>query len=440
MLLVVLQAEAQNVTNSPYSRYGLGDISYSGNGHNIAMGGTFVAESTPYFINTVNPAANTNFLMQRFVFEVGFDVKYTNTQSSTLSQKNTNSTFKYLAGGFAAKPWWFFTFQLKPYSSMGYSFSDSTYADADKTLLYTEKYTGQGGLNKLSISTAFKIFKMFSVGATGSVLFGNLERSLSVSSTRSGYTINGVSSSAADFYTYVYNNNKHIIHGLQYDLGFRFEKSFRSRKDTLSNAFKISAGVYIGNKSTLKSRDELFLHKYQNYYTTTYNSASYVSSMSDTLVNDTLSDASITLPQGFGAGISMEIAERFTINADYQTQKWSDFSLPCEESVSHLRDSKYYGVGMQFVAAKYSSKYYKTINYRIGYHQQDTYLTMNGYGINEKGFTFGLGFPIKSLIFNISCDMGTRGTTEHNLYKEKYYLINFSVTAHDVWFVKRKFQ
>jgi hypothetical protein len=65
---------------------------------------------------------------------------------------------------------------------------------------------------------------------------------------------------------------------------------------------------------------------------------------------------------------------------------------------------------------------------------------MNGYNVQDQGFTFGLGFPLRSLLLNVSCDFGVRGTTEHNLYKEKYWLLHFNVTAHDVWFVKRKFQ
>ena len=73
-------------------------------------------------------------------------------------------------------------------------------------------------------------------------------------------------------------------------------------------------------------------------------------------------------------------------------------------------------------------------------YKNETYLSLNGHGIDEKGMTFGLGFPIRSLILNVGLDMGKRGTTKDGLLEEKYYLLHFNATLHDVWFVKRKFQ
>lgn len=429
-MLSVAEAGAQSITSSPYSRYGLGDITSPGTGHNIAMGGTSIAESTPLYVNTVNPACLTNLQLQRFVFDVGFDVRYTNTKSSIQSQKNCNTTFKYLAGAFAAKPWWYFSFMLKPYSSMGYKAMDTTSG-------YTETFEGQGGLNKVAISTAFKFFKMFSVGFTGNVIFGNMERSQQILSTRYDYIINN---SHYPFTSSYYMNDKRIMHGVQGDIGLRFEKSFKSTKDSLRNALRISAGLYLSNKANITAREERFIRSHYSYYSQYYSGVTYYSARTDTLANDTISTAKITLPRGIGVGISMEIAEKLTINADYYTQQWGNFKLPDDVTPSNTRDSKYMGVGLQFAEAKYSSKYYRTIIYRIGAHRQETHLNIGGHGIDEKGVTFGLGFPIRSLLLNISCDLGKRGTTEHNLHEEKYFLMHFSATLHDVWFVKRKFQ
>lgn len=427
-MVSVMQAGAQSVTNSPYSRYGVGDISYMGSGHNIAMGGTSVGESSPLYINTVNPACNTSFGMQRFLFDVGFDLKFTTTSSAETSQKNTNSTFRYLAAGFAAKPWWFFAFQLKPYSSVGYNMETTkeTEYNGDKRY-FSETYKGQGGLNKVSLSTAFKIARMFSVGATGSVLFGNLERYHTLGSSRYDGLMDGSSSYSTTQISY---SDKNIIHGLQYDLGFRFEKAIRSKKDTLRNAVLFSVGAYLGNKADLKSRDELLVTQYENCYTTYSN---------DTVYCDTLYDGRLTIPRGFGLGVSVEFMDKLKINADYQSQDWNKFSIPGQETESEMRKSQYMGLGLQFVSAKYSSHYLRTINYRIGVHKQDTYLNVGGHAIQDQGFTFGLGFPMRSLILNVSCDFGKRGTTEHNLYEEKYCLLHFNVTAHSIWFVKRKF-
>ncbi|MBQ5575212.1 MAG: hypothetical protein IIT37_04105, partial [Bacteroidales bacterium] len=136
------------------------------------------------------------------------------------------------------------------------------------------------------------------------------------------------------------------------------------------------------------------------------------------------------------------IAEKLTINADYQTQEWGSFQLPDDASKTKFRNSEYMGFGLQFIEDRYSSKRYRQFIYRVGAYKQKTYLELDGHGIDDKGVTFGIGVPVGrgQLLLNINCQIGTRGTTEHNLYKEKYFLVHFNATLHDAWFIKRKFQ
>src|SRR5215470_15167865 len=48
--------------NSPYSRYGLGDVAPSGNVVNRGMGGVSAAYADPFSINFTNPASYSAFL------------------------------------------------------------------------------------------------------------------------------------------------------------------------------------------------------------------------------------------------------------------------------------------------------------------------------------------------------------------------------------------
>ena len=443
-MLSAAEVAAQGITGSPYSRYGIGDISTPGTGHNIAMGGTSAAESTSMYVNTVNPACNTNLPLQRFVFDVGFDVKYNEIKSATESEKTSKATFKYFVGGFAAKPWWYFTFSMKPYSAMGYSVSaiDSSNVmrlnGTDYKFGYRNTFEGKGGINKVSISSAFKFFKVFSLGFTGSVLFGDIERTQNSYISRSGYVIN---STSYPYTSSCYVNDKRIMYGTQGDIGIRFEKTFASKKDSLSDALRISLGAYFSSAAKLTSRNEIFMEDYHTYYSYYYNGTNYYTAKADTISNDTVSKSKISIPKGFGIGASVEIAEKLTINADYHSQQWGKFTLPDDASKSKFRDSEYMGFGLQFVEAKtYSSKYYRRIIYRVGAYKQKTYLELNGQDIDDKGVTFGIGMPVGMLLLNLNCQIGTRGTTEHNLYKEKYFLVHFNATLHDYWFIKRKFQ
>ncbi|MBQ3658258.1 MAG: hypothetical protein II956_15670 [Bacteroidales bacterium] len=418
ILLSFSQLKAQRFTTSPYSRYGLGDIFSGVAGHNIAMGGAGIAESTPYFLNTVNPAANADLLLQRFVFDVGFDVKYTKTESVVKKQKNSTATFRYFAGGFAVKPWWSFYFGLSPYSAVGYLCKDTlTVKESDYTRKYVELFQGKGGLSEVSLGTTFKFLKMFSVGVKGKYVFGDVLREDSLNTVATGY------------YSKTSCKSEDIIRGWAGDLGFLVQRSFDSKKDTTKKFLKLALGVYFSGEAKLNSRSQLLM--------TSRNS---LVGYNDTIANDTLYDGKITVPKSFGIGVSAEFFEQLRINFDYKYQDWKKFTMPYEQNVSGFKENKYYGLGVQYVNAKYSSRYYKTINYRFGIHKTETYLSLNGYDIEEKGVSFGLGFPIRTLLLNVSCDVGTRGTTDGGLYKEKYFLVHFNVTAHDVWFVKRKFQ
>ena len=235
-------------------------------------------------------------------------------------------------------------------------------------------------------------------------------------------------------------SDKRVMYGTQGDIGLRFEKRFTSKKDSLRDALRISLGAYMSSSANLTARDEIFVQDYHTYYSYYYNGTNYYTAKADTIANDTISKSKVSIPKGFGIGASVEIAEKFTINADYHTQQWGKFQLPDDASKTKYRDSKYMGFGMQFVENLYSSKYYRRIIYRVGAYKQNTYLELKGQGIDDKGVTFGIGMPVGMLMLNVSCQLGSRGTTEHNLYKEKYFLVHFNATLHDYWFIKRKFQ
>ena len=419
---VSLPLSAQKITYSPYSRYGLGDIYAPSLGHNIATGGAGLARSSEMFLNLKNPAGNNDLPMQRFVFDVGMDTKYTSVSSSSATQRNHTTTFKYLAGGFSAKPWWSFVFALRPYSSVGYTMNDTTLLEnpSDKLLYgYTQKYEGSGGLSTVSLSTSFKFLNMVSIGATGSYLFGSLDRN------------NLVSTVAFDNYnTDVTYSNRYFLNGFSYEIGALVSKSIKSSKDTTKNMLRFNVGVTYGSETKLKSRNELLI--INNY--TIDNASSF-----DTICNDTLTKGHVIIPQKIGVGVSVEVNDKFTVMADYTLQDWKNFDIEGENNTP-LRKSTSLNAGVEYVTDKYSSRFFKTIHYRAGFHTEDTYLELNGTGIKNQGVTFGLGMPLRTLLLNVSCDMGKRGTTQNNLYEEKYFLLHFNVTIHDVWFVKRKFQ
>jgi len=76
-------ANSQNNTNSPYTRFGYGDISDTNNGEQRALGGTAIGSRSNTSINNVNPASYSSVDSLTFMFDVG---------ASTLISRFTNQT------------------------------------------------------------------------------------------------------------------------------------------------------------------------------------------------------------------------------------------------------------------------------------------------------------------------------------------------------------
>src|SRR5687768_1276841 len=100
ILLLTLTTFSLTVTfsqeNSPYSRYGMGDIAPSQNMLNRAMGGVSAGYADYLSLNFVNPAS-LGFIRWT-ILEVGAEVDRRTLKSNISPQKytSTNSTISYL--------------------------------------------------------------------------------------------------------------------------------------------------------------------------------------------------------------------------------------------------------------------------------------------------------------------------------------------------------
>ena len=79
-LLIYCSLSAQTIITSPYSRYGVGDLSANANAWNLAMGGTSIGLRSPYHVNINNPASYTAFDSTSFLFEGGAYFNYSQLQ------------------------------------------------------------------------------------------------------------------------------------------------------------------------------------------------------------------------------------------------------------------------------------------------------------------------------------------------------------------------
>ena len=163
----------------------------------------------------------------------------------------------------------------------------------------------------------------------------------------------------------------------------------------------------------------------------------------DTFQN-VIQKSTIVMPSKISAGASYS-SEKLLLVANYSSQNWSDYQflidgVAVEED--HLKNNMCYSGGIQFTPDYNAhNKYWKKIQYRVGGRYNKTYLNLRNNQLTETSLTLGLGLPVKrtNTFYNLSMEIGGKGTTEDKLIKEQFIRFTFGVTFKGIWFVKRKY-
>jgi len=419
-LLLGHAIKAQNISNSPYSRYGLGDLVDNNSAQSQAMGGVAHAFRSTTWINYTNPASYSG--LELSTFQTGICLSLTEQQSNSSIRKVKNGYLTTLAFGIPLKKSWGLSFGLLPFSSIGYKFANTTQAPGGEGVSYI--YNGSGGINRVYLGTGISPFKNFadsswlkgfSVGVNVSYLFGNMtyeRRAIFDDGTNNlFYNLRDV-----DFYRV---GDLDLDYGLQYRTSVQDNWSFIAGL-TLSTATKLSA------EHSGLSQTYTLINDFENPKDTIY---SFENIKGD-----------ISLPTRLGFGIVANHSEKLMLGFDIKSQDWRKFtSFGVRDSLSN---SNSISIGAQYIPSPTSGRgFWKHVQYRAGVNYSTTYLKIRNTLLTQQSINFGAGFPIiKSLsTLNVAFQYGVRGSLENNLVKEKFYGFNLGLTFSDKWFIKRKF-
>jgi hypothetical protein len=418
------QTTSTATTSSPYSRYGLGDITPSALPQNIAMGGIGVATNNISgfnLLNPLNPASYSNLRLT--VIDVGLSSQI-NTLSKTGFSNQTNSTFKlsHIAFGIPVSKKSALSFGLTPYSELGYNYKQTlpnfgTGSAAD-TNAVNYVYSGNGGITKLYLGYGFGIGKHLTLGANVSYLFGNLQQTQATEIPSLFATLNSK----------VEQSNS--IRGFNYDYGAQYTVDFSARKHLVFG--------YSGAANTkLTSQNSYIVSSY-------FSDASGNPDIpADSLVNRQDPKSKIQLPMINRFGISYQYDGKFLVGADYSMGNWSKLTIAGVNS--GLQNSKTLNIGGQYTPNIGSlSSYFASVDYRLGAIIDQTYIVANNTSIKRYAATFGLGLPLRPATssyykINLAAEVGKRGTVANGLVKENYINLHLSFTLNDKWFQKYKF-
>ncbi len=412
LLCGTLALSAQVRIASPYSRYGLGDLSDVNNAWNLSMGQSSYALRNPLHINFGNPASYTAFDSLSFLFEGGFSTEFVNLTSNLESTSRNYASVGYLNIGFPVTRWWKTQIGLLPFSDVGYNVGTIETKEVVGDIIHT--YTGDGGINRFMWGNGFKIFKNLSIGFNVSYMFGNIDIASNVVYPDSLYYAN------LKVENFITMSDIYLDYGIQYYGKFK-------------NGLEFTAGAIFAANAKMSSRADYLA---RTFFLSTTN----VEYIKDTVAMGNKYKGDILIPMIAGGGFSIGKPDKWIATIDGKWQNWSKFTaFGMSDS---LVDSYRICGGAEFIPdiGNYNS-YFKRIRYRVGFQYQGTYLSLRGKQLNEFSGSLGFGLPLRGTrtMLNLGAQIGTRGTTAENLIRETYFKFILGFSIHEKWFVKKKY-
>jgi len=421
--------------NSPYSRYGMGDIVPNQNIVNRGMGGISAGYSDFQSINFMNPASLGG--LRSTVFDLGADIDIRNLKSNTSPDKfqSVNTLISYLQIGFPVGSekmikkdrFWGVSFGLRPVTRINYKIQkdERTAIDSMSTL-----YEGSGGISQANVSTGIKI-KNFSAGLSTGYTFGSKDYS--------------TQKSVVNDSVFHYPSNTAVktrFGGVFLNAGMQYEITLKKNDVSVKNKPILRLGAYANFQQNLNARrDEV-------QETIAYDgNGGYISI--DTVSFTSEVKGKVKMPATYGVGFTYA-KNQLLFGADLELTNWENYRYYDQKDV--LQNSYMFRAGAQYYPAKDntpSSKYWSFVKYRAGVYFGNDYVKLDDKNRPNYGVTFGAGLPLTSLqrisyireivILNAGVEIGTRGNKQSQSLRENIMRFSLGISMNARWFFKPKY-
>lgn len=439
--------------NSPYTRYGIGDLVPTTNAASRGMGGVSAGYTDFLTINFNNPATYASFQAfkeakskklssGRAVLDLGL-----NFESRTLREPNnptkfvaSNALFSHVQVGVPLRKNLGLSFGLRPISRISYRIGKSEILFDPNTgqridSAYTENF-GDGGSYLASMGAGWKLHskisgdrevESFAIGVNAGYFFGKKDYS-----TRRTLLNDTVEYYRGNFETRTTYGNIFFNAGVQYKVTLNNEK-----RQTLT------IGAYGNWKQKLNGKQDIIRETYFVDLNTGNTSLDSVSIRND-IRGDVLYPSNFTV--GFLYEKEPQIKEAgWMFGVDFQMQNWSEYRF--YDQKDFVANKWELRVGSQLRPAP-SRNYFSNVAYRAGFFIGPDYVKVQK-KLPQFGASFGVGLPIanyrssfaslnQATIINLAFEYIKRGNND-NLLKENMFRFTLGFSLSDLWFIKRKY-
>ncbi len=396
LFAMALAAGSQTLGGSAYSAFGIGDLQSPAFGAYASMGGVGIGARNPYAANTINPAGINAFQAGTEVLDIGFYAGILNQSTSELRESKGDGGLSHLNILIKPKPTVGVSLGIRQVSKVSYNLTSTNISDPDLGLLDID-YEGSGGLNQIDLGTAFQLTEGLNLGIRGSLLFGSINETESVSST----------SEVRRFAVL----NRQVYAKAMFDVGMQYEKAIADSKLVFGATWNPGFEAFSRSAQVISN------------------------DAGDTLLSPLTSH--LTIPQRFGLGASL-MRSNVIVNVDFSYELWE---VQNSEAEGQFRNVLKAGVGLEYVIDPTSVHYGEQIRWRAGFRSNNYYQKINNELFGEFAFTAGFGLPAMrgGSMINFGYEYNLRGTTANELIREVGHVFSMSFTFRELWFRKPKY-
>ncbi len=450
--LFLFSISAYSQENSPFSRYGVGDLYPQQSIASRGMGGVSAAFTSTQAINTINPASYGSLGIVTYDFALTIDSRTLLSASPADRYKSVNFLPSYLQLGIPLskkKNGAGLVFGIRPYTRINYSVLDGSRIHYDSlgiTDSVQQLYDGNGGLNQVfaGLGKTWRgkknPFNSFSVGFNGGYEWGQ-----KFISTKIVFPVDSV------YETWYSSNSTDTTRfwGLFLNPGIMVSFVVRETTDPLSK-IKSSYVLALGASGTLEQ--DLNASRAVTRETFSYAADGSLSPI-DSVYKASGLRGKVNIPMNFNGGFMLN---KMVTNGPYQAKKWGvgvDYSFtPWSKylfygKTDQVVDSWFIRGGIEFSPNPLGTKSSLASGiYRFGYYDGQDYIDADGNGYKVHAFTFGYSFNLRKFhaydnqftMINTAFEFGKRGTSVNNI-TENFFKLSLGLSLSDIWFIKRKY-
>ncbi|WP_294220078.1 hypothetical protein [uncultured Chryseobacterium sp.] len=407
---------AQNLSNSPYATYGIGDVKYDNTIETSSMGGistAFISDFTSNF-NFANPANNANFELTSIKLEATNENNYFKTDYNNTKSTKHSTYLSNISLAFPLSPKLKIGLSYQPYSSKSYNILHEDKNENGEIIRFN-RFKGSGTLNTAQIALGYKVTDKLALGARANYYFGNL------------YDLNELAQPNAELINGYETRNS--IHNFNFTLG----ASYQNLNTSTDRKFTIGATTTFGNTSNMTT----------DYVNSTY---FYADAAGNTKSNESIIDQKSTksknllpLQASVGVGYGEENQWFVSLQGDYKKGE----SITYFGNTLDLQDSYRISAGGWYLP-NYNNfrSYFSRIVYRYGAFYEKGNLQIAGQNINKFGISGGVLLPFKNSSITrmsgleIGLELGKRGTLKNNLINQNFINLKVGFNFADRWFRK----